>query len=51
MKRDPISYVECSLPEGITLAEYRRARWAARPTRRGVLGRMARSVVSATRAR
>ncbi|MGI8778668.1 MAG: hypothetical protein ACR2L8_00605 [Solirubrobacteraceae bacterium] len=35
MKRDPISYVECSLPASATLAEYRRSRRPAdRPARR-----------------
>ena len=44
MKREPLTYVECSLPRtSMTLAEYRRSRRVATPPR-SRLGRMARVV-------
>ena len=43
----PISYVDCTIPPGVTLAEYRRARaQAARPSLRA---RLVRRIVRARR--
>jgi hypothetical protein len=37
MQRDlSMSYVECDIPAGVTLVEWRRARHAAEPRRRGL---------------
>ncbi len=43
MNRIPVIYVECDVPEGVTLDEYRRSAGAPRPRRfaglRRLLGR------------
>jgi hypothetical protein len=50
MKREPLSYVDCSLPRtNMTLAEYRRSR-RAEPQPRRRLRRMALAVLPGTRA-
>jgi hypothetical protein len=36
-------YIDCSLPEDVTLAEYRRTRCAARPQPRGLRRLFARA--------
>lgn len=49
MKREPLSYVDCSLPRTtMTLAEYRRSR-QPEPQPRRRLRRMARAVLPGTR--
>lgn len=42
---EPLSYIACDVPPGMTLAEYRRRR-AARPSRRGgALRRLRRALL------
>ncbi len=40
MNRIPVIYVDCDVPEGVTLDEYRRAACAGRPRRRFGLRRL-----------
>lgn len=38
----PVHYVDCDVPEGMTLTAYRAAKASARPARRGLWSRLRR---------
>jgi len=44
MTNPPVNYVECDIPEGVTLAEYRRRPSPERGERPGLLARFTRLI-------